>query len=100
MSRKKYHGGSHGESKKASSLKETDEHGEVMVKVIKKKNAKPTPSASGTLKRGGKGAKPKTSGKITVTKTMPKIIPLPFLNDEMPASGMRGAHKKKKEGDE
>ena len=50
VSGKKYHGGSHGESKKASSLKETDDHGEVMVKVIKKKTAKPTPSASGTSK--------------------------------------------------
>ena len=38
--------------------------------------------------------------KIIVTKTTPKIIPLPFLDDETPAAGKRGASKKKKEGDE
>ena len=71
-----------------------------MVKVIKKKTAKQTPSTSGTSKSRGKGGKPKTSGKITVTKTTPKIIPLPLLDDETPVLGTRGACKKKKEGNE
>ena len=100
VSGKKYHGGGHGESKKASSLKEIEEHGEAMVQVIKKKMAKATSSTSGISKSGGKGGKSKLSGKITVMKTMPKVISLPFLDDETPASGMRRAHKKKKEGDE
>ena len=42
VSGKKYHGGSHGESHKASSLKELEEHGEPMVQVIKKKTSKMT----------------------------------------------------------
>ena len=37
VSGKKYHGGSHGESHKASSLKELEEHGKPMVQVIRKK---------------------------------------------------------------
>ena len=37
VSGKKYHGGSHGDSKKASSLKELEDHSEPMVQVIKKK---------------------------------------------------------------
>ena len=57
-------------------------------------------SGSGTSKSGGKGGKPKSSGKVTVTKTTPTIIPLPFLDDKTLASGTRGACKKKKEGDE
>ena len=97
---KKYHGGSHGDSRKVSSLKELEEHGEPMVQVIKKKTVKPMTSASGSSKSGGKAGKAKTSGKVTVTKTMPRIIPLPFFDDETPALGTRGAHKKKKEGDE
>ena len=100
MSGKKYHGGSHGDSKKESSLKDLEEHGEPMVQVIKKKTVKSTTSASSIWKIGGKGGKAKMSGKVTVTKTTPKLIPLPFLDDETPASGTRGAHKKKKEGDE
>ena len=100
VSGKKYHGGSHGDMRKASLLKEIEEHGEPMVQVIKKKTVKSTTSRSGTSKSGGKGGKPKSSGKVTVTKTTPKIIPLPFWDDETPAVGTRGAHKKKKEGDE
>ena len=34
ISGKKYHGGSHGDSKKASSLKEVEEHSEPIVQVI------------------------------------------------------------------
>ena len=100
ISGKKYYGGSHGDSQKASLLKELEEHGKPMVQVIKKKTVKPMTSASGTSKSRGKAGKAKTSGKGTVTKMTPKIIPLPFFDDEMPASGTRGAHKKKKEGDE
>ena len=100
VSGKKYHGGSHWDSHKASSFKELEEHGEPMVQVIKKKTVKLTTSASGTSKSGGKVGKAKMSGKVTVMKTTPKIIPLPFLDNEMPASGTREAHKKKKEGDE
>ena len=100
MSGKKYHGGSHGDSHKASSLKELEEHGEPMVQVIKKKMVKPTTSVSGTSKSGGRAGKAKTSGKVTVMKMTPKIIPLLFLDNKTPALGTRGAHKKKKEGDE
>ena len=81
-------------------MKKIEEHGEAMVQVIKKKTAKATSSTSGISKSGGKGGKSKSSGKITVTKTKPKIIPLPFLDDETLASGTRRAHKKKKEGNE
>ena len=99
VSGKKYHGGSHGDSRKVSLLKDIEEHGETMVQVIRKKTVKLATSGSGTLKSGGKGGKPKSSGKVTVTKTIPKIIPLPFLDDETPAAGTREARKKKKEGD-
>ena len=86
VSRKKYHGGSHGDSRKASSLKELEEHGESMVQVIKKKMVKATTSMAGSAKSGGtksrgKAGKAKSSSKITVMKTTPKIIPLPFFND-------------------
>ena len=100
ISGKKYYGGSHGDSRKASSLKELEEHGEPMVQVIKKKMVKSMTSGSGTSKSGGKGGKPKSSGKVTVTKMTPKIIPLPFWDDATPVAGTREAHKKKKESDE
>ena len=80
VSGKKYHGGSHGDGKKASSLKEIEDHGEPMVQVIKKKTVK-------TMTSGGRGGKPKSSGKVTVTKATLRIIPLPFLDDETPAAG-------------
>ena len=60
VSGKKYHGGSHGDSRKASLLKEIEEHGEPMVQVIKKKTVKSITSRSGTSKSGGKGGKPKS----------------------------------------
>ena len=100
VSRKKYHSGSHGDSRKVSSLKEIEDHGEPMVQVIKKKMVKSMTSGSGTSKSRGKGGKPKSLGKVTVTKTTPKIILLPFLDDETLTAGTRGACKKKKEGDE
>ena len=100
VSSKKYHGGSHGEGCKASSLKELEEHGEAMVKVIKKKTVKTTMSMPSSSKSGGRLGKMKSSSKVMVTKATPKIIPLLFLDDETPASGMRGACRKKKEGDD
>ena len=92
ISGKKYHGGSHGDSKKVSSLKDLEEHSEPMVQVIKKKMVKSTTSVSSTSKSRGKGGKAKTSGKVRVTKTTLKLINLSFLDNEMPALGMRGAH--------
>ena len=99
VSGKRYLGGSQGVSKKASSLKELEEHGEHMVKVCKK-TTKTTASTRGVSKSGGKGGKPKSSGKVTVMKTTPKLVPLPFLDEETPAAGTRGARKRKKEDDE
>ena len=99
VSGKKYHGGSHRNSRKASSLKELEEHGESMVQVIKKMvNA--TTSAAGSSKIGGKTGKIKSSGKITVMKTTLKSISLTFFDDETQVAGTRGTRKKKKEGDE
>ena len=79
VSGKKYYGESHGDSRKVSWLKEIEDHGEPMVQVIKKKTVKSATSGSGRSKSGGKGRKPKSSGKVTVPKTTPKIIPLPFF---------------------
>ena len=103
VSGKKYHGGSHWDSRKVTSLKELEEHGESMVQVIKKKTVKATTSAAGSAKiggtkSGGKAGNPKSSSKITVTKTTPKLIPLPFFDDETPTSGTRGAHKRRRRG--
>ena len=104
VSGKKYHRGSKGEGHKVSTLKELEKHGEQMVTVIKKKALTTTKmsisAATGSSKSGGKGGRTKSSTKVTVMKTMPKIIPLPFLDDETPASGTRGTYKKKKEGDD
>ena len=93
VSRKKYAGGSKGEGKKASSLKELEERSEAMVQVIRKKTVS---SAAGSSKSRGKAGKAKSSEKVKVTKAPPKLIPLPFLNDETPASGTRGSRKKQK----
>ena len=57
VSGKKYHGGSHGDSRKVSLLKEVEDHGEPMVQVIKKKMVKSMTSRSGTSTSGGKGRK-------------------------------------------
>ena len=53
VSRKKYHGGSQGDIRKATSLKELEEHRESMVQVIKKKTDKETTSVAGSAKSGG-----------------------------------------------
>ena len=60
-----------------------------------------TSASTGTSKIGGKGGRPKSSSKVTVTKTTHESLSaLPFLEDETPASRMRGAWKKKKEEDD
>ena len=96
VNRKKYAGGSKGEGKKASSLKELEERSEPMVQVIKKKTVS---SAAGSSKSRGRAGKAKSTEKVKVTKAQPKIIPLPFLDDETPASGTRGSRKKQKGDD-
>ena len=96
VSGKKYAGGSKGEGRKVSSLKELEDRSETMVKVIRKKTVS---SAEGGSKSGGKADKVKSSDKVKVTKVLPKIIPLPFLDDETLASGTRGS-RKKQQGDD
>ena len=95
VSGKKYAGGSKGEGRKASSLKELEDRSERMVQVIKN----PVSAAVGSSKSGGRAGKVKSSGKVTVTKAPPKLIPLPFLDDETPASGTRSSRKKQKGDD-
>ena len=56
-------------------------------------------SAVDSSKSGGKVGKAKSSEKVKVTKAPPKIIPLPFLDDETPASGTRASRKKQKGDD-
>ena len=96
VSGKKYVGGSKGKGKKASSLKELEERREPMVQVSKKKTVS---SVAGSSKSGGRAGKAKSSDKVKITKVLPKLIPLPFLDDKTPASGTRGSHKKQ-EGDD
>ena len=96
VSGKKYAGGSKREGKKASSLKELEERSELMVKVTRKKMVS---SAAGGSKSRGRMGKVKSTEKVKVTKVQPKIIPLPFLDDETPASGTRGS-RKKQQGDD
>ena len=93
VSGRKYAGGSKGEGKKASSLQELEDRSEQMVKVIKKKSV---PAAAGSSKGGGRG---KSSGKVTVTKAPPKLVSLPFIDEETPAAGTRSSRKKRKGGD-
>ena len=64
-----------------------------MVKVIRKKTVS---SAAGGSKSGGRAGKAKSTEKVKVTKAQWKIIPLPFFDDETPASGTRGSRKKQK----
>ena len=73
----KYAGGSITTGRKLKSVQELEEHGESMVKIAK---VKPKPKAKKT---------------ITVTKTTPKIIPLPFLQDDTPGEVLRRSRRKK-----
>ena len=72
---RKYAGGSITTGRKLKSLQELEEHGEPMVKIAKVK------------------PKPKSKKTVTVMKTMPKIILLPFL--ENPLQGPRRSRRKK-----
>ena len=56
-------------------------------------------SAAGSSKSRGQAGKVKATEKVKVTRAQPKIIPLPFLDDETPASGTRGSRKKQKGDD-
>ena len=71
VSGKKYAGGSKGEGKKASSLKELEERSKPMVQVIKKKTVS---SAAGSSRSRGRSGKVKSTEKVKVTKAQPNII--------------------------
>ena len=43
-------------------------------------------SVAGSSKSRGRVGEAKSSEKVKVTKAQPKLIPLPFLDDETPAS--------------
>ena len=79
---RKYAGGSVTAGKKIKSVQELEDHREEMVKIAK--------------------VKPKAKAKkmMTVTKTMPKIIPLPYLDDtpgEAPRRSQRRKDRDKKD---
>ena len=63
---RKYASGSVMTGQKLKSVQELEEHGEQMVKIAKVKMA----------------LKPKSQKKVTVMKMTPKIIPLPFLEEQ------------------
>ena len=81
---RKYARGSIMTGRKLKSVQELEEHGEPMVKVAKVK------------------PKPKSNKMVTVMKMIPRIIPLPFLED--PPEGPRRSQRKrdtgKKDGDD
>ena len=83
---RKYAGGSIMTGQKLKSVQELEEHGEQMVKIAK---VKPKP-------------KPKSQKMVTVMKTTPKIIPLPFLEEPTgePRRSRRKRDKDKKDDDE
>ena len=74
-SSRKYAEGSIMTGQKLKSMQELEEHGEQMVKIAKVK------------------AKPKEKKMVTVTKTTPKLILLPFLEDR-PREPRRSRRKK------
>ena len=100
VSGKKYQGGSTGSARKASSLKELEEHGEAMVQCIRRKAIKKGGGSSMGTKSGGRAGKAKSSKTVKVMKTTQQLVPLPFLDDKTPAAGTRGAHKKKSKEEE
>ena len=85
---RKYTGGSITTGQKLRSIQELEEHGEQMVKIAKVK-AK---------------LRPKSQKKVIVMKTTPKIIPLPFLEEQTgepaPRRLRRKGGKDKKDDDE
>ena len=80
---RKYAGGSITMGRKLKSVQELEEHGEQMVKIAKVK------------------PKSKSKNKVVVTKTTPKLIPLPFLEEptEDPGRPRRKKGKDKKDND-
>ena len=85
---RKYAGGSIMIGRKLKSVQELEEHGERMVTISKVK-----------MKQ-----KLKSQKKVTVTKTTPKVIPLPFLEEQTgerePRRSRRRRDKGKKDDDE
>ena len=85
---RQYTGGSITTGRKLRSIQELEEHGEQMVKIAKVK-AK---------------LRPKSQKKVIITKTTPKIIPLPFLEEQTgepaPRRLRRKGGKDKKDDDE
>ena len=83
---RKYAGGSIRTGQKLKSIQELEEHREQRVIIAKVK-----------LK-----SKPISQKKVTVMKTMPKIIPLPFLEESTgePRRSRRKKDKDKKDDDE
>ena len=69
--------------RKLKSVQELEEHGEAMVKIAK---VKPKPKAKKT---------------VTVTKMMPRLVPLPFLEDPpMRSRRKKDSDKKDKKDDD
>ena len=87
-SSRKYTAGSITTGRKLKSIQELEEHGEHMVRIAK---VKPK-------------VKPRSQKKITMMKTTPKIIPLPFLEEQAgesePRRSWRKKDKDKKDDDE
>ena len=85
---RKYAGGSVTTGWKLKSVQELEEHGERMVTISKVKTK----------------SKPKSQKKVTVTKMTPKVIPLPFLEEQAgesePRRSQRRKDKDKKDDDE
>ena len=85
---RKYTGGSVTTGRKLKSVQELEEHGERMVTISKVKTK----------------SKLKSQKKVTVTKTTPKVIPLPFLEEQAgesePRRSQRRKDKDKKDDDE
>ena len=83
---RKYAGGSITTGWKLKSVQEVKEHGERMVTISKVKTKQ----------------KSKSQKKVTVMKTTPKIIPLPFLDEKTgePTRPRRRRDKGKKDDDE
>ena len=85
---RKYTGGSITTGQKLKSVQELEEHGEQMVKIAKVKMK----------------SKPKSQKKVTMTKMTPKIITLPFLEEQTgepePRRSWRRKNKDKKDDDE
>ena len=81
-SSRKYAGGSITTGRKLKSVQELEEHGERMVTISKVKT-KP---------------KSKSQKKVTVTKTTPKVIPLPFLEEQTGERELRRSRRRRDKG--